>query len=99
MPFLGKRHSSVFADPKTTDIRLAPRSRTSTAARRNANKATVAFVGTNAAVASDKQTLVFLSIERIRLSRKGYAEGGLIKGIVRTNRRRDGAGSARSRFV
>ena len=40
----------------------------------NADRATVAFVVANAAVASDKDTLVFLSIEAVRLSQKGVAE-------------------------
>jgi predicted peroxiredoxin len=43
-------------------------------AKDNSDKATVAFVIANAAVASDKDTLVFLSIEGVRLSQKGYAE-------------------------
>jgi predicted peroxiredoxin len=43
-------------------------------ARDNSDKATVAFVIANAAVASDKDTLVFLSIEGVRLSQKGYAD-------------------------
>jgi uncharacterized protein len=40
----------------------------------NADKATVGFVVANAAVASDKDTMVFLSIEGVRLSQKGYAD-------------------------
>ena len=40
----------------------------------NTDKATVAFVVANAAVASDKKTLVFLSIEGVRLCQKGYAD-------------------------
>lgn len=46
-----------------------------TCAKDNTDKATVAFVVANAAVASDKDTLVFLNIEGVRLSQKGYAEG------------------------
>jgi predicted peroxiredoxin len=45
-----------------------------TFAKDNADKATVAFVVANAAVASNKDTLVFLSIEGVRLSQAGYAE-------------------------
>ncbi|MBL8857282.1 MAG: DsrE family protein [Planctomycetes bacterium] len=45
-----------------------------TAAKDNADKATVAFVVANAAVASDKETMVFLSIEGVRLSQTGYAD-------------------------
>jgi uncharacterized protein len=40
----------------------------------NTDKATVAFVVANAAVASDKETMVFLSIEGVRLSQRGYAD-------------------------
>ena len=45
-----------------------------TAAKDNPDKATVAFVVANAALGSDKDTLVFLSIEAVRLSQKGYTE-------------------------
>jgi len=45
-----------------------------TRAKDNADHATVAFVVANAAVASDKETLVFLSTEGVRLSQKGYAD-------------------------
>lgn len=38
------------------------------------DKATVGFVVANAAVASDKETMVFLSTEGVRLSQKGYAD-------------------------
>lgn len=40
----------------------------------NTDKATVAFVVANAAVASDKETVVFLSIEGVRLSQQGFAD-------------------------
>ena len=43
-------------------------------AKDNTDKATVGFVIANAAVASDKETLVFLSIEGVWLSQKGYAD-------------------------
>ncbi|MHB8523120.1 MAG: DsrE family protein [Limisphaerales bacterium] len=43
-------------------------------AKDNADKATVAFVVANAALGSDQETLVFLSIEAVRLSQKGYAD-------------------------
>ena len=43
-------------------------------AKDNTDKATVAFVVANAAAASEKETLVFLSIEGVRLSQKGYAD-------------------------
>ncbi len=45
-----------------------------TSAKDNTDKATVAFVVANASVASDKETLVFLSIEGVRLSQPGYAD-------------------------
>lgn len=45
-----------------------------THARNDTDKATVAFVVANAAVASEKKTMVFLSIEGTRLSQKGYAD-------------------------
>ena len=47
---------------------------TLTYAKDNTDKATVAFVVANAAVASDKETMVFLSIEGVRLSQKGFAD-------------------------
>jgi uncharacterized protein len=40
----------------------------------NPDKATVAFVVANAAVGSGKETLVFLSVEGVRLSQKGVAD-------------------------
>ncbi|MBK6286702.1 MAG: DsrE family protein [Gammaproteobacteria bacterium] len=45
-----------------------------THAHDNADKATVAFVIANAALASDQETLVFLSIEGVNLAIKGQAE-------------------------
>lgn len=45
-----------------------------TCAKDNADKATVALVIANAAVASDKDTVVFLSTEGVRLSQRGYAD-------------------------
>ena len=45
-----------------------------TCATDNPDRATVAFVVANAAVASDRDTVVFLSIEGVRLSQKGAAE-------------------------
>ena len=43
-----------------------------THAKDNSDKATVAFVVANAAVGSGKETLVFLSVEGVRLAQKGY---------------------------
>ena len=45
-----------------------------TCGKNDTDKATVAFVVANAAVASDKETLVFLSIEGVRLAQQGYAD-------------------------
>jgi predicted peroxiredoxin len=45
-----------------------------THAKEDADRATVAFVVANAAVASDKDTVVFLSTEGVRLAVKGYAD-------------------------
>src|SRR5258706_2058482 len=46
-----------------------------TCSKDNTDKATVAFVVANAAAGSDKETLVFLSIEGVRLASKGFADG------------------------
>src|SRR5512145_2312612 len=43
-------------------------------AKDNTDKATVAFVVANAALGSGKETLVFLSVEGVRLAQRGYAE-------------------------
>ena len=45
-----------------------------TYAKDNTDKATVAFVVANAAAASDKETMVFLSTEGVRISQQGYAD-------------------------
>jgi predicted peroxiredoxin len=45
-----------------------------THAKNDSDKATVAFVVANAAVASDKETMVFLSTEGVRLATPGYAD-------------------------
>lgn len=42
--------------------------------KNDTDKATVAFVVANAAVGSDKETVVFLSIEGVRLAEQGYAD-------------------------
>lgn len=46
-----------------------------TCSRNDTDKATVAFVVANAAVASEKETVVFLNVEGVRLAVKGGAEG------------------------
>ena len=43
-------------------------------AKDNPDKATVAFVVANAAVASGQEVVVFLTIEGVRLSQVGYAD-------------------------
>ena len=45
-----------------------------THAKDNSDKATVGFVIATAAVASDKETIVFLSSEGVRLASPGYAD-------------------------
>lgn len=45
-----------------------------TSAKNDTDKATVAFVVANAALASNQETLVFLSTEAVRLAVKGYAD-------------------------
>ncbi|MBM3976507.1 MAG: sulfur reduction protein DsrE [Planctomycetes bacterium] len=47
---------------------------TLTYAKNDPDKATVAFVVANAAAASEKETMVFLSVEGVRLSQRGYAD-------------------------
>lgn len=46
-----------------------------TFAKDNLDKATVAFVVANAALGSGQETVVFLTIEGVRLSIQGYADG------------------------
>ena len=43
-------------------------------AKDNRDKATLAFVVANAALGSEKETVVFLSAEAVHLSQKGYAD-------------------------
>ena len=47
---------------------------TLTSAKNDSDKATVAFVVANAAAASDQETVIFLSVEAVRLSQQGYAD-------------------------
>jgi predicted peroxiredoxin len=46
-----------------------------TRAKDDPDRATVAFVVANAAVASEQETVVFLSTEGVRLAVKGHADG------------------------
>ena len=45
-----------------------------TCAKNDTDKATVAFVVANAALGSGQETVVFLSIEGVRLAQQGYAD-------------------------
>ena len=45
-----------------------------THAKDNPDKATVAFVIANAALGSEKETMVFLSTEGVRVAQKGYVD-------------------------
>lgn len=45
-----------------------------TCAKDNTDKATVAFVVANAALGSEKETMVFLSTEGVRVAEKGYVD-------------------------
>ena len=45
-----------------------------THAKDDTDKATVGFVIANAALGSEKETVVFLTTEAVRLSQKGYAD-------------------------
>jgi len=46
-----------------------------TSSKDDAGKATVGFAMANAALALKKDTMVFLSVDGVRLSQKGYADG------------------------
>ena len=46
-----------------------------TCAKDNTDKATVAFVIANAALGSEKETIVFLSSEGVHLTQRGYTDG------------------------
>lgn len=56
-----------------------------TYAKNDSDKATVAFVVANAALASEKETVVFLSTEAVRLSQQGYADDIAEPGFARLN--------------
>ena len=47
---------------------------TQTFAKDNSDKATVGFVIANAALGSEKDTMVFLMAEGVRLAQQGYAD-------------------------
>lgn len=47
---------------------------TLTSAKNDSDKATVAFVVANAAAASEQETVMFLSVEAVRLCQQGYAD-------------------------
>ncbi|HKM82674.1 MAG TPA: DsrE family protein [Terriglobia bacterium] len=46
-----------------------------TCSKDNCDRATVGFAMAGAAVASGKDTMVFLSVDGVRLSQKGYVDG------------------------
>jgi len=54
-----------------------------THAKNDTDKATLAFVVANAAAASGKEAVVFLSVEGTRLSQKGYADDIAEPGFAR----------------
>ena len=54
-----------------------------TCAKDNPDKAAVGFVVANAALASDKETIVFLSIEGVRLAINGYADDVAEEGFAK----------------
>lgn len=54
-----------------------------TSAKNDTDKATVAFVVANAALGSDKETVVFLSTEGVRLAVRGYADDVAEEGFAR----------------
>jgi predicted peroxiredoxin len=53
-----------------------------TCAKDNEDKASVGFVVANAAVASEKETLVFLTVDGVRLSQQGYADDVRVEGLT-----------------
>jgi uncharacterized protein len=53
-----------------------------TRAKDDPDRATVAFVVANAAVASEQETVVFLSSEGVRLAVKGYADAVAEEGFA-----------------
>ena len=69
-----------------------------TCAKDNSDKATVGFVVANAAVASDKETVVFLSTEGVRLAVKGYADGIAEEGFAPLKGRKGLSGGAPPRL-
>ena len=53
-----------------------------TSSKNDCDRSTVAFVVANAALGSGLDTLVFLSIEGVRLSQKGYADDIHVEGFA-----------------
>ncbi len=51
-------------------------------AKNDTDKATVAFVIANAALASQRETVVFLGAEGVRLAVKGYADNVHVEGFA-----------------
>src|SRR4249920_3030411 len=74
MRFSGRNTLNIGLNERRIEIMAGKFCVSLTSAKNDPDKATVAFVVANAAVASDKETLVFLSIEGVRLSQTGYAD-------------------------
>jgi predicted peroxiredoxin len=62
------------------------------------DRATVAFVIANAAAASGKETLVFLSVDGVRLAQKGVADGIHEEGFAPLRELMDGFAKAGGRI-
>src|SRR6267378_1592220 len=65
----------------------------------NTDKATVGFVVANAAVGSGKETMVFLSVEGVRLAQRGFADGIHEEGFAPLRELMDNFGKAGGSIV
>jgi predicted peroxiredoxin len=70
-----------------------------TCAKDNPDRATVAFVLAGAAAGSGKETLVFLSVEGVRLAQKGYAEDIRKEGLPPLKELMDGFAKAGGKIL
>jgi predicted peroxiredoxin len=70
-----------------------------TCAKDNPDRATVAFVLAGAAAGSGKETLVFLSVEGVRLAQKGYAEDIREEGLPPLKELMDGFAKAGGKIL
>src|SRR4030095_297725 len=73
-PHAAARFPSPLPDREQASLTMKKFCVSLTFAKNDSDKATVAFVVANAAVASDQETIVFLSTEAVRLSQAGYAD-------------------------